>query len=152
MKKPFFIDGIGRATSSDGVVLHKTNSGISFINELSSTTSEKFILRQNYPNPFNPTTKITFSIPSAFFASRLVVMEGSYPNVLIGDPQNNGVGLARLSVFDISGREVETLVNEQLSPGTYSVTWNASAFSSGIYFYTLTVGNFKETKRMILIK
>ena len=57
-----------------------------------------------------------------------------------------------LKVFDILGKEVATLVNEQLAPGTYSVDWNASAFPSGVYFYKLSAGDFTETKRMALIK
>ena len=81
---------------------------------------------QNYPNPFNPTTKVQFSIP--------------------------GVQYVTLKIFDMLGREVETLVNEKLSPGTYSVDWNASTCSSGVYFYTLNTGDFRETKRMVLVR
>jgi hypothetical protein len=57
-----------------------------------------------------------------------------------------------LSVHDALGREVATLVNQQLSPGTYEIVWNASNYPSGLYFYKLSSGNFTETKRMILIK
>jgi hypothetical protein len=50
------------------------------------------------------------------------------------------------------GREVETLVNQQLTPGTYEVTWDAAKQSSGVYFYTLTAGDFRETKKMLMVK
>jgi hypothetical protein len=83
-------------------------------------------LSQNYPNPFNPTTTISFSIPSA--------------------------GVTSLKVFDLLGREVAILVNEKKDAGQYSVQWDASARASGIYFYTLQAGTFRETKRMLLIK
>jgi hypothetical protein len=57
-----------------------------------------------------------------------------------------------LKVYDILGKEIETLVNEKLSPGTYEVTFNGSNYSSGIYFYKLTTDSFNETKRMLMIK
>jgi hypothetical protein len=61
-------------------------------------------------------------------------------------------GLVSLKVFDMIGKEIETLVNEKLNPGTYEVTFNASQYPSGVYFYRLKVGEFNETKRMVLIK
>jgi photosystem II stability/assembly factor-like uncharacterized protein len=91
-----------------------------------------FSLSQNYPNPFNPTTKIRFEIP----LSR-------------GVSEGRGVSLL---VYDLLGREVATLVNEELKPGTYEVKWNASNFPSGVYFYKLNSGNFVETNKMILLK
>jgi hypothetical protein len=63
-----------------------------------------------------------------------------------------GAGVVVLKVYDILGREITTLVNEQLSPGTYEVEFDGSQFASGIYYYTLTAGNFSQTKRMVLIK
>ncbi|MCX6157600.1 MAG: T9SS type A sorting domain-containing protein [Ignavibacteriae bacterium] len=83
-------------------------------------------LSQNYPNPFNPSTVIKFSIPQ----SKLVT----------------------LKIYDVSGKEVETLVNSQLPQGTYNYTLNASGLSSGVYFYKITAGDFTEIKRMVLIK
>lgn len=97
--------------------------GITPINNL---VPKAYSLEQNYPNPFNPTTNINFSIP------------------------NNG--MVKLVVFDVSGREVETLVNENLSAGTFKVDWNASNYTSGVYFYKLISANYSETKRMVLIK
>ncbi len=83
-------------------------------------------LSQNYPNPFNPSTKIRFEIPKTGFSS--------------------------IKVYDILGREIATLVNEQLKPGTYEVDWDGSAFTSGVYFYTMRTGSYTETKKMLMIK
>lgn len=93
-----------------------------------SNTAESFKLKQNYPNPFNPSTEISFSIP-----------------------KNSDVSL---KVFDLGGREVADLISENMKMGSYSVSFDASKYnlSSGVYFYTLTAGEFKETKRMILVK
>ena len=85
-----------------------------------------YSLSQNYPNPFNPTTTISYSIKSP--------------------------GLVSLKVYDILGTEVASLVNENQEAGNYSVEFNAYNLTSGIYFYTLTSGNFVETKKLILLK
>jgi hypothetical protein len=96
------------------------------IKNISSEIPSSYSLQQNYPNPFNNTSNLKFQI------------------VNTGD--------VKLVVYDIMGREVQTLVNEQLSPGTYEVTFDASMLPSGIYFYRLTSGDFSETRKMILIK
>ena len=91
----------------------------------------KFSLSQNYPNPFNPSTTIKYSIP------------------------NVGTSLMKfvqLKIFDILGREVAALVNENQQPGNYEVEFNASNLSSGVYLYKLTAGSFTETKEMILLR
>jgi hypothetical protein len=85
-----------------------------------------YSLSQNYPNPFNPTTTISYSIK-----------------------END---LVQLKVYDILGREVAVLVNEDQKSGSYQITFNASNLPSGIYFYKLTSGNFTETKKLILLK
>jgi len=90
-----------------------------------------FSLRQNYPNPFNPVTNIKFQIPS-------VGQRHAFDTKLI--------------VYDISGRLVTTLVNEQLQPGSYSVDWDGTCYASGVYFYSLITNEFTETKRMVLVK
>jgi mannose/cellobiose epimerase-like protein (N-acyl-D-glucosamine 2-epimerase family) len=92
-----------------------------------------FRLYQNYPNPFNPTTKIKYNVPPAIT---------SFKNS----------ELVKLKVYDILGYEIATLVDEQKSAGSYEVEFDASHLSSGIYFYTLTSGDFTETKKMMLIK
>jgi hypothetical protein len=96
------------------------------LQNISTEIPSAFSLSQNYPNPFNPGTKFKVEIAKS-------------GNVLV-------------KVFDVLGREVATLVNEQLKPGTYEVDWDASQYSSGIYFYTLTTQSYRETKRMVLIK
>jgi photosystem II stability/assembly factor-like uncharacterized protein len=95
----------------------------------------KYLLFQNYPNPFNPATKIKFDLPKS--------------NLTLSEAKGLWV---RLIIYDILGREVTTLVNEQLKPGTYEVEWDGTKYSSGVYYYTLTAGTFSETKKMVLIK
>jgi hypothetical protein len=85
-----------------------------------------FSLSQNYPNPFNPVTNIKFTIPAN--------------------------GLVKLVVFDVLGREVATILNDNMTAGSYTADFDASSLSSGVYFYTLTSGNFTDTKRMVLVK
>jgi photosystem II stability/assembly factor-like uncharacterized protein len=110
-----------------------TNGGGPFVsvNQISSIIPNEFILYQNYPNPFNPVTNIKFTIPSN--------VKGETSNV-------------KLIVFDILGREIVTIINEKMRPGTYEVKWNAENIPSGIYFYTLETNKFKETKKMSLLK
>jgi type IX secretion system substrate protein len=107
--------------------------GISVITGITehNETPKNFSLKQNYPNPFNPVTKIEFEIPSN------VKRETS--NV-------------KMIIYDIVGKEIATLVNSELKPGTYEVEWNASNAPSGVYFYKLTAGDYANTQKMILIK
>jgi hypothetical protein len=85
-----------------------------------------YMLSQNYPNPFNPTTNITFNLRNSHHTT--------------------------LKVYNILGKEVETLINEKLESGQHYVTWNAKNFPSGLYYYRLICGDFIETKKMILMK
>jgi photosystem II stability/assembly factor-like uncharacterized protein len=116
-----------------------TNNGIYTRELISNMDSEtnlikngNFVLYQNYPNPFNPTTTIKFEIPD---------VETTRPIVF-----------TTLEVYDILGNEVATLVNEEKQLGVYEVEFDGSQLSSGIYFYTLSAGNFTATKKLILIK
>ncbi len=86
----------------------------------------EFALHQNYPNPFNPSTTINYQIPTA--------------------------GIISLKVYDVLGREVTNLVNEEKPAGTYNITFNAGNFASGVYFYQLKAGNFVSTKKLVLMK
>lgn len=109
------------------------------ITPISKEVPTHFALYQNYPNPFNPATTIEFDIPKNQF------------------PLNKGGGFSRglsakISVYNITGQLVATLVNEPLAPGKYKVEFNAGNLSSGIYFYKLQSGDFISTKKMILIK
>jgi len=99
----------------------------------------KFELSQNYPNPFNPTTKISYSIPTASVIVPPKAGERSVVNVV-------------LTVYNTLGQKVATLVNKKQSPGLYEVQFDASDLPSGIYFYTLRAGDFVATKKMILMK
>jgi hypothetical protein len=90
------------------------------------STSFTYSLDQNYPNPFNPSTKISYSIKEE--------------------------GLVTLKVYDILGKEIATLINENKSEGNYEVDFNASALPSGLYIYKIQTGNFTDVKKMILTK
>ncbi len=93
---------------------------------------KKFELYQNYPNPFNPVTTRKYSIPTN-----------------VGGETH---GRASLRIYNVLGEEITTLVNERQAPGEYSVQFDASDLPSGVYFYTLRVGDFVSTKKMILLK
>ncbi|MHB1688059.1 MAG: T9SS type A sorting domain-containing protein [Ignavibacteriaceae bacterium] len=83
-------------------------------------------MEQNYPNPFNPATTISYSIPVRNFVT--------------------------LKVYDLFGKEVATLVNEEKNAGNYKIEFNGNKLSSGVYFYRIQTGNFAETKKLILLK
>jgi hypothetical protein len=101
------------------------DNGIVSYKEFSGTPAA-FELSQNFPNPFNPSTTITFSIPQA--------------------------SLVTLKVFDISGKEVITLVNERRDAGNYDVSFNGAGLSSGMYFYRINSGSFTKVMKMVLVK
>jgi hypothetical protein len=122
------------ATFGRGVFELNINQPIS-VNDPVGNLPSKFSLSQNYPNPFNPTTLIRFNIPKSV----------SSPHVVGGD-------LVQLKVYDITGREVQTLVNEFLQSGTHEVTFDGSGLTSGVYFYKLISGSFTETKKLTLLK
>ncbi|MCB0729037.1 MAG: choice-of-anchor B family protein [Ignavibacteriae bacterium] len=120
----------GKIIASDrqtGLYVLKTNfplTGVS--NEVSNIVPENYTLEQNFPNPFNPSTNLEFGIPE--------------------------LGYVSLKVYNASGKEVSTLVNEVKQPGNYSVKFNGANLTSGIYFYTIKAGEFSSTKKMLLIK
>jgi hypothetical protein len=100
----------------------------------SSQIPTSYMLYQNYPNPFNPVTKIKFDIPALPFIKEVGGMN------------------TKLILYDIPGREVVTLVNENLSPGSYEVEFDGSNYPSGVYFYKISAGDIIQTKKMVLIK
>ena len=114
----------------NGNIFYTDNNGgiVTGIDEenISNKIPESFVLYQNYPNPFNPTTEIKYALKQR-------------EHVL-------------LKVYNISGEEVATLVNKNISAGTYSVSFNGKGLASGAYFYKLTVGNFTQSKKMVLLK
>ena len=108
----------------EGINLVCLQNSVTSVNE--HTKPSEFILYQNYPNPFNPSTKISFSLPAQSFVF--------------------------LKIFDINGREVATIISEELSAGIYSRQWDAKGFSSGVYFYRLQAGSLIEMKKLLLLK
>lgn len=139
-----FVLGIGEGLNGLIATMNRVRSYSGSMQTLSEVLNESrnpsetivpsLALSQNYPNPFNPSTTITFSLPNV--GTRHVVS---------------------LRVYDVLGREVVTLVNEEMAAGSYEVTWDAkdqhgSPLTSGVYFYRLAAGSFVETKRMQLVR
>ena len=112
-------------SANDSAILIKYSSNVNHINS-GELNIKKFTLYQNYPNPFNPVTKINYALPTQGFVS--------------------------LKIYDITGREIKTLVNEVKQAGYYTVDFNGSNYSSGVYFYRIQSGDFVQTKRMVLLK
>ena len=121
----FVNENIGWTVGEDGIILKTTDGGTTFLEEKSEIPIEN-ILSQNYPNPFNPVTTIAYEIQQTAFVT--------------------------LKVYDILGREVATLVNDEKSSGSYEIQFSAEELTSGIYFYQLKAGEYSETKKMILLK
>jgi hypothetical protein len=128
----YYTDNAAGCTMTGGTAqANRPNTCFTFtvnvgVNPSGSELPKVYSLSQNYPNPFNPVTKINFALPKQGFVS--------------------------LKIYDVLGREVRNLVSEVKSAGTYSVDFNASEFSSGIYFYKLEADGFSDIKRMMLIK
>ncbi|MBX7042008.1 MAG: T9SS type A sorting domain-containing protein [Ignavibacteria bacterium] len=87
---------------------------------------KEYSLQQNFPNPFNPATRINYELPAESFVT--------------------------LKIYDITGKEMETLVNENQNAGTYSVQFDGSRFASGVYFYRFEAGNYVQVRKMFLVK
>ncbi|MBX7045362.1 MAG: T9SS type A sorting domain-containing protein [Ignavibacteria bacterium] len=96
------------------------------ISHIENSVTENYYMKQNYPNPFNPTTTIEFGIPKSDFVS--------------------------LKIYDMLGREVTTLVSQHLQQGVYKYTFETTGLSSGMYFYSINSGTYKQTKQMVLVK
>ena len=96
------------------------------VKDISKQYPAGFVLKQNYPNPFNPSTKISFEIPYS--------------------------GNVTIKIFDLLGREIKVLLDEYKQRGTYTIDFDASEISSGVYFYRLKSNNFSSTKKMILLR
>lgn len=115
--------GLGQQGGIGGFIKYSIPTGITPIN---SNVPADFSLSQNYPNPFNPSTTIKFALPKS--------------------------GSVMLKVYNALGKEVETLISEDMGAGTYEVTFDASKLNSGMYFYRLSTNGFSDTKRMMLVK
>lgn len=105
-------------------IIYENTSSPSVNNNIIIPT--EYSLSQNYPNPFNPTTKISYAIPND--------------------------GFTKITLFDISGKELTVLINEVKPAGSYNFEFNGSNFASGVYFYRIESGNFVQTRKMFLIK
>ncbi len=95
-------------------------------NSNNNNIPKQYLLAQNFPNPFNPATTIAYDIPKA--------------------------SIVKMTIYDVRGKEMQVLVNENKTAGSYRVSWDASKFSSGVYFYKIEAGEFIETKKMMLVK
>ncbi|MCX6164561.1 MAG: T9SS type A sorting domain-containing protein, partial [Ignavibacteriae bacterium] len=125
---PVMVNGINQIFLNSNSYLNfpVLSGGVTFLSNTETDIPKNFSLSQNYPNPFNPVTKISFSIPSETEVT--------------------------INIYDIQGRQIKTLVNEVKQAGYYDINFNASALTSGIYFYKLKAGNFVLSKKMIIIK
>ncbi len=122
----YFTDAnVGWAVGNNADIIATYHGGV-LVNNISTTVPSSYKVYQNYPNPFNPTTTIKFDILKSDFV--------------------------KMEVFDGLGRKIDELVNERLQPGSYSVEWNASSRSSGIYYYRISTADFTKTMKMTLVK
>ena len=123
----FADDKTGWIVGTSGTILKTTNGGVvTNISRIQNQFPGKFYLHQNYPNPFNSTTIIQYSLPNATHV--------------------------KICVFDMLGREIKTVVNEEKLGGNYRVEFNASDLSSGVYFYRIQTSLFNQTKKLILLR
>lgn len=120
--------GLATVLSTDGsaVISSPGAGGLAIRIRQAVEIPRSFNLAQNYPNPFNPSTTFAFDVPSTSFVS--------------------------LKVYDILGREVATVVNEEKKPGRYEVTWDANGIASGLYFYRMQAGTFDRVRKLVLMK
>jgi hypothetical protein len=115
---------VWKATNLDFEAVPTYNNGVSV--DRDADLASEYVLSQNYPNPFNPSTTISFNLPQS--------------------------GNVTLTVYNVLGQQVATLVNGALSAGTHSVPFDASRLASGVYVYELRAGSFVQQKRMMLVK
>jgi type IX secretion system substrate protein len=106
--------------------LNSTIFTMTSIESIEEILPDSYMLYNNYPNPFNPTTAISFQL--------------------------SAVSDVKLSIYDMNGKKVATLINDNKPAGYYELNWDASNFSSGIYFYRLQAGDFIDTKKMVFMK
>ncbi len=116
--------------NEDLISIYAQNATVKYVSftgvENFENLPENFTLSQNYPNPFNPSTTISFGLPKQEFVT--------------------------LKIYDVLGKEITTLINQELNAGNYQKNWSPSEISSGVYFYKLQAGNFIETRKMNFVK
>ena len=127
---PVWMDNHNRAAGDFRIWSAIVDLSVIGITKISSEVPTGYSLKQNYPNPFNPSTKINFEVPASGTGGKNV----------------------KLVIYDNTGREITTLVSAQMQAGIYQADWDASMYSSGVYFYRLTADNYSETKKMVLVK
>jgi len=130
----FSDENTGYVCGQNGLLMKTINGGIVFSEKKYTTIPEYFTLEQNFPNPFNAVTRIKFTI--------------SQSNIVTLSPHH----FVTLKIYDLLGREIAILLNDNLQPGIYEVSFDAGNLPSGIYFYRLSTTDFSETKKIILIK
>jgi hypothetical protein len=124
------VNKLGFSTAARNIPLNSIRDSVNFtLNQVltvGNTIPEKYSLHQNYPNPFNPVTNIKFDIPKASYV--------------------------KINVYNVLGKEVSLLMSENKPAGRYSIDFDASSLTSGVYFYKIDTGDFAETKRMVILK
>jgi hypothetical protein len=126
LTRVYFDGNYAYLLTSNGGIWRRLISDIISVENISTEIPSSYSLGQNYPNPFNPMCNVQFSMCNP--------------------------GNVKITVYNIQGREIQTLVNERLKPGTYEVKFDGSMLTSGVYFYRMITADFTETKRMILLK
>jgi photosystem II stability/assembly factor-like uncharacterized protein len=126
IRGPYLYAGLSNGGNIGGVWRRPLSEMVTSVHTQPTDGLGDFTLMQNYPNPFNPSTTISFTLPSRSFVT--------------------------LKIFDVMGREVATIVSEEMQAGSYSRSWNASTIPSGAYFYRLHAGAYTKTKRFVLLK
>ena len=121
-----FVDNYGWAVGSGGLILKTENGGSSWIAPDPDLLSGGYNLNQNYPNPFNPQTVITYYLPVR--------------------------AQIEISIYNIRGQKLTTLINKIQAAGTYHLSWNASRYASGVYFYKMETADFSQTRKMLLLR
>ncbi len=122
----YYVTAYNSETESTGSNVVTTRAGFYKKNNFDKLSSTSYGLKQNYPNPFNPSTTISFSLAENSFIT--------------------------LKVYDVLGKEVITIINEMLEAGVHQVEFDGSGLNSGVYFYEIRAGNFRDTKKLILLK
>lgn len=107
-------------------IFKTTNGGATFISQIGDEIPNDYMLYQNYPNPFNPSTNIKFSVKKG--------------------------GVINISLYDITGKKLKVLVNQQVQPGTYNITFDAGSLPSSIYYYRMEINNKIQTIKLIITK
>ncbi|MDP4116709.1 MAG: YCF48-related protein [Bacteroidota bacterium] len=122
----FYGNNLGWAVGGNGAILHTTNGGVVFADGDKNVHVKEYSLSQNYPNPFNPSTTINYTLAKP--------------------------GVVTLKLFDMLGKEEAVLVNERKEAGNYGYEFKNSGLSSGVYFYTLRINDYVQTKKMVFLK